>query len=222
MKNKNNLSRWLTPLIVCALLTSAAVWYDLSYNGGRLVYPMDSYAFQPTDMPMLTALALDFLCALYLMVLLFHAVLAQRQQVRETQHTRRLSPKFGLLGFLGFLGFAGFWSCPAINDITPFAFFLFFGFFGFFFEGKMSDTLMDERFRENELRAQLLAYRIGFAVIVLLLIGTGMGSRFAPEIIAPVMMGGVALAIALTMFLSEYLLYRYDHGGALESGEGEE
>lgn len=40
--------RWLLPVlggVVCAALTGAAVWYDLTYNGGRLVCPMDSYVF---------------------------------------------------------------------------------------------------------------------------------------------------------------------------------
>ena len=208
MKNKKNIALWLTPLIVCAILTSAAVWYDLTYNGGRLVYPMDSYAFHPMDIPMITALVLDFLYVLYLFALLVRAAVAQKEQVQKTRRTRRLSPKFGLLGFLGFLGFAGFWSYHA--------FFLFFGFFGFVFEGKMSNTLMDERFQENAVRAELQAYRVGFVIIMLLLVVVGQGSRFSAEIAAPVLISGVALAIALTMFLSEYLLYRYDHDEMLE------
>lgn len=216
MKNKKNIALWLTPLIVCAILTSAAVWYDLTYNGGRLVYPMDSYAFHPMDIPMITALVLDFLYVLYLFALLVRAAVAQKEQVQKTRRTRRLSPKFGLLGFLGFLGFAGFWSYHAIGDATPFAFFLFFGFFGFVFEGKMSNTLMDERFQENAVRAELQAYRVGFVIIMLLLVVVGQGSRFSAEIAAPVLISGVALAIALTMFLSEYLLYRYDHDEMLE------
>lgn len=54
----------------------------------------------------------------------------------NANRTRRLNPKLGLLGFFGFLGFiGGAWTR-----------FVFFGFFGFFYEGKMSNTLMDERF----------------------------------------------------------------------------
>lgn len=212
---KKNFIRWLAPLFVCALLTTAAVWCDLTFNDGRLVYPMDSYAFQPTDIPMIAALVLDFLFALYLMVQLVKSIIAQKNQVRETNRTRRLSPKFGLLGFFGFLGFAGFWSYGTFGDATPFAFFLFFGFFGFIFEGKMSNTLMDERFQENAVRAELRAYRAGFIIILLLLVIAGQGSRFSAEVTAPVMIGGTALAIALTMFLSEYLLYRYDHDDVL-------
>lgn len=214
MKNKKNISRWLMPLAACAILTSAAIWCDLTYNGGKLVYPMDSYAFQPTDIPMIAALALDFLYVLYLLVLLIRAAAAQKKQVRETRRTRRLNPKFGLLGFLGFLGFAGFGSYHAWGDASPFVFFTFFGFFGFFFEGKMSGTLMDERFKENAVRAELKAYRAGFTITFLLLVVAGQGSRFSAEVIAPMMIGGVSAAVALTMFLSEYLLYRYDHDNA--------
>ena len=225
---KNNASqypRWMPPVLggaLCAALTGAATWYDLAYNGGRLVYPMDSYVFQSTDIPMIAALALDFLYALYLLVLLVRGAVAQKKQVRETRRTRRLSPKFGLLGFLGFLGFAGFGSYSAWGDASPFVFFAFFGFFGFFFEGKMSGTLMDERFRENAVRAELKAYRTGFIAVFLLLIASGQSGRFSAEVVAPFMIGGVAMAVALTMFLSEYLLYRYDHDDALELEAGDE
>lgn len=216
MKAKKNIVRRLVPPAGCAVLTGAAAWYDLAYNGGRLVYPMDSYAFQPTDIPVLLALALDFLYVLYLLVLLVRGITAQKKQVSESGRTRRLNPKFGLLGFLGFLGLAGFWSYGACGDASPFVFFSFFGFFGFFFEGKMSNTLMDERFRENAVRAELKAYRMGFAMIFFLLILMGQAGRFQAERIAPVLIIGIALTVALTMFLSEYLLYRYDHDDALE------
>lgn len=209
--------RWPAPVlcgILCAALTGAAAWYDLNRNGGRLVYPMDSYAFEPGDIPMLLALALDALYALYLTFLLVRGIVGQKRHIRETGRTRRLSPKLGLLGFCGFLGFAGFWSYGALGDPSAFAFFGFFGFFGFFYEGKMSDTLMDERFQENAAQAELKALRTGFVIIFLLLIFAGQTRRFAAELIAPVLIAGIALALALTLFLSEYLLYRYDHDDA--------
>lgn len=215
--------RWLLPVLsgaACVLLTGAAVWYDLTYNSGKLVYPMNFYEFQPTDIPMLLALALDVLYVLYLFTLLIGGILAQRRRTKTTNRTRRLSPKFGLLGLLGFFGFGGFWSYGALGDMTPFVFFAFFGFFGFFFEGKMSNTLMDERFQENAAKAELKAYRTGFTAIFLLLILAGQTSRFRAEIIAPMLVAGIALILALTMFLSEYLLYRYDHDdAALEDEE---
>lgn len=63
--------------------------------------------------------------------------------------------RLGFLGLPAFLGLLGFWVYPQTGEVFPFAFFLFFGFFGFFFEGKMSHTLMDERYTENRAKAQL-------------------------------------------------------------------
>lgn len=219
MNRKKNFThfRWLPPVLggaVCAALTGAAVWYDLTCNGGRLVYPMDSYVFRSTDMPMLLALALDALYVLCLFALLLGGILAQRRQIAETNRTRKLSPKLGLLGILGFFGFAGFWSYGALGDLTPFAFFAFLGFFGFFFEGKLSNTLMDERFKENAVKAELKAYRVGFIIIFLLLIVSAHAAGSRAGLLAPILVAGIALAVALTMFLSEYLLYRYDHDDA--------
>ena len=224
MKKNSARSRWMLPVlggVLCAGLTALAVWDALAHHGGRLVYPMDSYAFQTSDIPMLLALVLDVLFVLYLVLLLVRRGMAQKRQVQESGRTRRLSPKFGFLGFLGFLGFAGFWGYGALGDLSGFAFFAFFGFFGFFFEGKMSNTLMDERFKENAVKAELKAYRAGFVIIFLLLILMGQAGRFRAELVAPVLVVGIALAVALTMFLSEYLLYCYDHGDAMEL-EGEE
>ena len=225
MKKKSVRFRWLLPVlggILCAGMTALAVWDALAHHGGRLVYPMDSYAFQGSDIPMLMALVLDVLYVLCLVFLLIRQGVAQKRQVSETGRTRRLSPKFGFLGFWGLLGFAGFWGYGALGDLSGFAFFAFFGFFGFFFEGKMSNTLMDERFKENAVKAELRAYRAGFVIIFLLLILMGQAGRFRAELVAPVLIIGIALAVALTMFLSEYLLYRYDHDDALELEAGDE
>lgn len=204
---------------LCAALTAGAVWFDLTRNGGRLVYPMHSYVFRPSDIPMIAALVLDALYGIYLLFLLLRGIAAQKERTVRTGRTRRVNPKFGLLGFLGFLGFAGFWTYGALGDLSGFVFFAFFGFFGFFFEGKMSNTLMDERFRENAVKAELKALRTGFAIIFFLLILAGQADRFNTGLIAPVLIAGIALAVALTMFLSEYLLYRYDHEGAAELEE---
>lgn len=213
-KSASRSPRWLPPVLggaACAALTGAAVWYDLTYNGGRLVYPMDSYAFRSTDIPMLLALALDAAYVLCLFALLLGGILAQRRQIAVTNRTRKLNPKLGLLGVLGLAGLAGFYTYPVYGLYFPFGFFAFFGFFGFFFEGKMSNTLMDERFRENAAKAELKAYRTGFIIIFLLLVITGGHSGASSELALPILMTGLALTLALTLFLSEYLLYRYDH-----------
>lgn len=200
--------------VLCAALTGAAVWYDLTYNGGKLVYPMHSYAFAPADIPMLLAIALDVLYVLYLAFLLVRGIMVQKERAAKTGRTRRLSPKLGFLGFCGFLGFAGFWTYGALGDLSGFIFFAFFGFFGFFFEGKMSNTLMDERYKENAARAERKALRIGFGIIFFLLIFAGQAGRLTAELVAPILIAGIALAVALTIFLSEYLLYRYDYDDA--------
>ena len=162
----------------------------------------------------LAAVLLDVLYALYLAFLLVRGIRAQKEHVAKTGRTRRLSPKLGFLGFCGFLGFAGFWTYGAMGDLTGFIFFAFFGFFGFFFEGKMSNTLMDERYKENAVRAQLKALRIGFGIIFALLLFAGQARRLTAELVAPILIAGIALTVALIIFLSEYLLYRYDHDDA--------
>ena len=120
----------------------------------------------------------------------------------ETNRTRKLNPQLGFLGFLD-LDLPGSWIR-----------FIFFGFFGFFYEGKMSDTLMDERFQENKNKAQLMALKIAFAVIIIALLFLSLGEYFKFMSIESLYRAGqilIALSIALSMFLSEYLLYRYDH-----------
>ena len=92
-----------------------------------------------------------------------------------------------------------------------FAFFIFFGFFSFFFEGKLSHILEDELFQENKRKAQLEAYKIGFKLlfVVIWLMAIGMFSRNV-EWCAIFMLISVSLIYALVLFLSNYLLYRYE------------
>lgn len=131
--------------------------------------------------------------------------------------TRRINPKLGLLGVLGFFGFFGIWTYKADGTVFPFIFFAFFGFFGFFFEGKMSSTLMDERYRENKQRAELVSYRMGMRLAFLTLI-TSSWSWLLPssEMTLIFLTISLSLIFALVVFLSEYLLYCYDSS---DSGE---
>lgn len=203
-------------------LLLAAVWYAVTFNDARLVEPMDfsQYVFRVQDLPMICATSLFVLYVLSLAAVLIRAVVRNRRTLREGKYTRSISPKLGFLGFFGFLGFLGFWSYGARNDVSPFLFFIFFGFFGFFYEGKMSHTLRDERFRENSVRAQATAARVALTLIalslVLLVRGPLLGS-LDHTLIALVVLQ--SLAVALALFLSEYLLYRYDHDEPEESGE---
>ena len=116
----------------------------------------------------------------------------------------KLNPQLGFLGLFGFLGFPdlpGSWIR-----------FTFFGFFGFFYEGKMSDTLVDERFQENKNKAQLMALKIAFAVNIFAVFFLSVGEYFMSiEYLYRAVQILIALSIALVMFFSEYLLYRYDH-----------
>ncbi len=209
---KHPKKRWLVPLLsvaVCAAVSLLAAWSDLTYNGGRLVYPMESYSFQRSDIPMLLALALDAFCALALLTFVLRQSILRRRREAETNRTRQLNPKLGFLGFFGFCGFLGFLPVSALSSYTPFVFFVFFGFFGFFFEGKMSNTLKDERFQENVRRARLDAYGAGIQIIFLLVVANGL-IDFPPELRASVLLVVLSLTMALVLFLQEYLLYRYD------------
>ena len=208
--------------VVCALLLAAASGYSMAFNGGRLVEPMDfsTYVFRAGDLPMLLALALTVCYVGYLVVLLVGYTPSSRRRQASASTARPVDPRLGLLGLLGFLGFLGFWTWRADGSIFPFVFFLFFGFFGFFFEGKLSGTLMDERYRENQLRARTTANRIALTIIFLavLLLGQGkiMGSL---ELTLVVFVIVVVLALALELFLSSYLLYRYDHDEPVDIDE---
>jgi len=98
---------------------------------------------------------------------------------------------------------------------------MFFGFFGFFYEGQLSNTLMDERYRENKRKAQMAANRVSLSLIFLSMLFIGQGQLMGNlEYTLIALMIVTALAFALDIFLSEYLLYRYDSGGL--SGESEE
>lgn len=81
----------------------------------------------------------------------------------------------------------------------------------FFFEGKLSHILEDELFQENKRKAQLEAYKIGFKLlfVVIWLMAIGMFSRNV-EWCAMFMLISVSLIYALVLFLSNYLLYRYE------------
>lgn len=209
--------------LLCAALAAASSWYTITYNDARLFVPMDfsEYVFRVQDLPMIISIALLCVYVLYLFALLIRAVIATKRAGAAAQSTRAISPKLGFLGFLGFAGFSGFWTYHVDKSIFPFMFFSFFGFFGFFYEGKMSNTFMDERYRENSLKAHLTANKIALAVIFLAVLILGQGKLMGNleyTLIALVIV--IALSIALEVFLYDYLLYRYDHEGeSEESGE---
>ena len=208
---------------VCALAMAVSVWYSVRFNGGRLVEPMDfsSYAFRPQDLPMILSLSALTLYILCLAGWCLRAAFDTRRRAEAAHTTRALNPKLGFLGLFGFLGFGAFWTYPRDGSIFPVVFFVFFGFFGFFYEGKMSNTLMDERYEENKqkasARADALALRLILIFTVILSQGRFLGSM---ECALVVYLGLVCLTLALDLFLGEYLLYRYDHDELTDESEG--
>lgn len=208
--------------IFCVLLILASSWYAVNFNDSRLVVPMDfnCYTFQIKDLPMIISISLIGIYVFTLFITLIVSIGRNRQQTERTNTTRKLNPKLGFLGLLGFLGFAGFWTYSIDGSVFPFVFFLFFGFFGFYYEGKMSGTFMDERFRENAILAQLKAYKVTFSIMLVALILLSQGKLFGNSeytLIAAMIV--LSLALALGIFLSEYLLYRYDHDDHAEESE---
>lgn len=210
-------SKWkaiIIPGMICALILFVSIWYSVRFNDSRLLVKTDSetYQFSPKDLPIICAVVLTIGYILYLMIYLGRISIQQRKIILETNRTRKISPKLGFLGFFGFMGFMGFWTYSTDGRIFPFTFFMYFGFFGFFYEGKMSNTFMDERFKENKNRAQLNALKIAFSLIIVELVFLSLGSDFmSPEYMLIGLHIMIALSIALALFLSEYLLYRYDH-----------
>ena len=212
--NKNKIKAIVIPGIICVLLLTISVWYSVQYNESRLVVPMDlsTYEFSLKDLPMICSVVLAIAYGLYLLISTGRTGIQQKRTIFKTNRTRKLNPRMGFLGLLGFLGFMGFWTYSNDKKIFPFMFFIYFGFFGFFYEGKMSSTLMDERFKENKRKAQLMALKVASAIIVCAVVFLSVSEYFMSMeyrlIVVHIM---IALSIALALFLSEYLLYRYDH-----------
>lgn len=208
--------------IGCMLLLLVSSWYAITFNDARFVTPMDfgSYTFQVQDLPMILSVSLTCIYVFSLFVLLFLNIRKNSKQITKTNITRELNPKLGLLGFLGFLGFTGIWTYSVDGSVFPFVFFLFFGFFGFYYEGKMSGTFMDERFRENAMRAKLKASDITFSIIFIALIILCQGKLFGNyEYTLIAIIVTLSFALALRIFLAEYLLYRYDHDNQADESE---
>ena len=213
---KNNTKHTIILGVICTLLAAAASWYTITFNDSRLIVPMDlsEYVFRVQDLPMIISGILITLYVLYLFVLLVKAIDTKKKIEKTSQFARAVSPKLGFLGFAGFLGFLGFWTYSIDKTIFPFIFFMFFGYFGFFYEGKMSNTFMDERYMENKRRAQRKAHRIaqGIVYVTLFLVAMAEGRILkATDTKLIILVIAVACSIAVDIFLGEYLLYQYDH-----------
>ena len=84
----------------------------------------------------------------------------------------------------------------------------------------MSNTFMDERYKENKMKAHLTANKTAINIIFLAALILGQGKLLGNlEYTLIALIIAVALSIALAIFLSEYLLYRYDHDEQFEGSE---
>lgn len=84
----------------------------------------------------------------------------------------------------------------------------------------MSNTFMDERYKENKMKAHLAANKIALTIIFITTVTLGRGKfmgNLEYTLIAYIII--VSLSIALQLFLSEFLLYRYDHDDLTDEGE---
>lgn len=212
----------IVPGILCVLSGAVSSWYTIVYNDSRWVVPMEAaeYTFRIKDLPMIISGVLLALYILYLLVTLLPVVFRTNREQKNSPFTRTVNPKMGFFGFFGFFGFLGFWTYHVDKTIFPFIFFMFFGFFGFFFEGKMSNTYMDERYMENKMKAHMKANQTALTIIFLAVLILGQGrlmGNLEYTLIAVIIV--VSLSIALEVFFYEYLLYRYDHAEQCEESE---
>lgn len=133
-------------------------------------------------------------------------------------HTRQVNPKLGFLGLLGFLGFTGF--LPKLfnlqnGDTMPifFFFFSFFGFFSFYYEGRMSNVLIDERFESNLYHASAIANKTALILILGISIFTmTILSISNPYNMLSILIATIGFSFGLSIFLQQYLLYRLENG----------
>lgn len=208
---KNKTKKWIVCGIICALLAVISTCYSIIFNDSRFVAPMNFKDFTICfkDLPMIFSI---FLVCAYVIALFIKFCVAIHKKQKVSHTSRKINPKLGFLGLLGMMGFAGFKTYSINGTVFPFCFFIFFGFFGFFYESKMSETFMDERFYENKAKAQLNAYKVSFTIIFIALLILCQGKLFGNleyTLIAMVLVISIALAVGI--FLSEFLLYRYDY-----------
>lgn len=219
---KNNTKLTIFFGMICVLFVAVSSWYTISFNDSRFIAPMElsEYAFRVQDLPMIISGVFLALYILYLFVLLLWAIITNKNMEVTTQSTRTINSKLGFFGFLGLAGFLGFWTYSIDKTIFPFVFFLFFGFFGFFYEGKMSNTFMDERYKKNKMKAHMTANKTALAIIFLAILILGQGRlirNLEYTLIALIII--IALSIAFEIFLSEYLLYHYDQDERFDESE---
>ncbi|NCB63004.1 MAG: DUF3796 domain-containing protein [Clostridia bacterium] len=138
----------------------------------------------------------------------------RRMEYSKDRYTRIISPRLGWLGVLGLLGFLGvlpIYSHDGLAIPFPFLFFGFFGFFGFYYEGKMSHTLKDERYQFNAFKAEATANKAALMLVLLVTIFSVSVLRIdTAYFMICILLCTIGIALGLSLFLGQYLLYRYD------------
>lgn len=128
---------------------------------------------------------------------------------KTSTHTRKTPPSLGLLGLLGFLG-------PILyiqtSDVTSLIFLAFFGFTGFYFEGKLSGTLKDERFKFNEYQATAVAGKVNsLGMVFILIITVNYIFPKGVELAFTFLITCLSLLWGFHLFLQGFLLYYYEN-----------
>lgn len=169
-------------LLLFIILEFAAVAYDGFFNHSRIIHPIDaSYQFQVSDLPLILT---TIILAAYVVFLVFNMVFAFMDKEKRRGKTSTFITR-------------------KINAKL--------GWLGFFYEAKLSNTLMDERFVEEKRRAQLVSYKTGFSLLWLVSWALGItGSHLNTDFVAVAFSVSSSLIIALVLFLNNYLLYKYD------------
>ncbi len=198
---------------VSMLIFVITAYFSVNTNNGRLLYPATwtSYYFKMADLPMIVGWSVLSVFFIDLAATLTVHHMATKRDFEKHGKVRRPNPGLGYLGFLGFTGFIGIFTELLYHNAAPFTLFIFFGFFGYFYEEKVSKVLSDERQRVNRREAQAKANGLGFKLqIVVLLVAMAAGMTGHAAVTAAVLTAGISLVCALTIYLTEYLVYRYD------------
>ena len=209
--SRKQLKRTLLMGAGCAVFLLAGIVYSLLYNDERWVREMDleEHVFSAKNIPMLAAGMLVALYAVYIAVVIYRKALKGlfTQKSLHQNYTRRVPPFLGVFGIFGLLGLSGFWTCHAHGIVSPFLLFALFGLLGLCFGGKLSHSLEDELFQQNEARADLKVYKTGFLLLVaVILLSRWRVLALHAEWCAIFLLIPVSLIVAFVLFQKRYLL----------------
>ncbi len=77
----------------------------------------------------------------------------------------------------------------------------------------MSSTMIDERFLANENRASAIANKAALILIITVVLLSMSAFRVNnPNVMLKILIAVIGFAFGLSMFLQQYLLYRFENG----------